>query len=552
MDIMRSKSLVRLSLVVAPLLTTWSTQAKNELKPTLDVSYYNLSHTSVDETTNDSVYAVTPALTFIHTGDVIQTTARIGVDGMFYSGEEQSNQQLVSYSLDNSARLLNDAMTVRLSTNQSNNVRQIGGIAQRGRDKYNSPDLMTKQRSTSGGVNYNKVFNNAFSASWSLNITDSKAESLKGLVVAPADPILDADSLRNRVGSVNFDINSRDRSRKFFWGINGSGTKTSREQFNDLYNRSANVIVGVPFFYTIQMIGQASIEKTSGLGSFNADSLLYSAQNYRSIGGGLEWHFGDHSFWNITYNTLMNGDQRKAYIGTAFDIRPSRRTKLTGQLDRRFFGRALHLAGEYNVKKLRMKLTASDQVGTLLGLSGADATTGLFVCPPGAVPSLDACFQPPTANYVPQAGESYYNITSPGTDVSEFGIVRRSIDYSLGYDFKRLKLQFQVGQRKDHYLERDADRKEKFGNLSASWVLQQHLDVVLSYSHSNSQSEGISTIAENDYTGISNNWNVALNKQLNRQLSGSLVVSRINNDFLSTLYRYEENRVGMKFSYNFR
>lgn len=552
MDIMRSKSLVRLSLVVAPLLTTWSTQAKNELKPTLDVSYYNLSHTSVDETTNDSVYAVTPALTFIHTGDVIQTTARIGVDGMFYSGEEQSNQQLVSYSLDNSARLLNDAMTVRLSTNQSNNVRQIGGIAQRGRDKYNSPDLMTKQRSTSGGVNYNKVFNNAFSASWSLNITDSKAESLKGLVVAPADPILDADSLRNRVGSVNFDINSRDRTRKFFWGINGSGTKTSREQFNDLYNRSANVIVGVPFFYTIQMIGQASIEKTSGLGSFNADSLLYSAQNYRSIGGGLEWHFGDHSFWNITYNTLMNGDQRKAYIGTAFDIRPSRRTKLTGQLDRRFFGRALHLAGEYNVKKLRMKLTASDQVGTLLGLSGADATTGLFVCPPGAVPSLDACFQPPTANYVPLAGESYYNITSPGTDVSEFGIVRRSIDYSLGYDFKRLKLQFQVGQRKDHYLERDADRKEKFGNLSASWVLQQHLDFVLSYSHSNSQSEGISTIAENDYTGISNNWNVALNKQLNRQLSGSLVVSRINNDFLSTLYRYEENRVGMKFSYNFR
>jgi len=551
MDTMRNNPLFQLTLVAFTLLPTWAATAKNEFVPTLDVSYYSFQHKSVDEDSRDSAYSVAPALSFVHSGDVFRTSARVGIDGVFYSDGSQSNEQLVSYSLDNSAKLLNDAMTVRLATNQSNSVQQVGGRAERGRDQYNSPDMLSKQQSTQGSVNYSKVFNSALSTNWNVSFLNSTAERPRGLIVGSLDSLPAADSLTNSVGSFSFDLNSRDRSRSFFWGVEGTGSKTSREFSEDIFNRAANVIVGVPFFHNIQMVGQARIERTSGFSDFNLSNFLYSVQNYRSVGGGLEWHFGRQSFWNITYNTLTNGDSQKAYIGTAFDIKPSRRTKLSGQLDRRFFGRSLNLSGEYNLQKLRMKLTASDQVGSLLGLSGADATTGLFVCPPGAVPSLDSCFQPPTANYVPQPGETYYNIRNPGSDYSEFGIVRRSVDYSLGYDFQRLKLQLQLGQRKDSYLERDATRNEKFGNLSASWALQQHMDLVLSYAHSDSKSEGIAVSAENDYTGISNTWNLALNRQLSRHLNSSLIVGRINNDFASTLYQYEESRIGMKVSYSF-
>jgi uncharacterized protein (PEP-CTERM system associated) len=551
MGIMRNKPLLRLTLLASSLLPAWAAMAKNEFKPALDVSYYSFAHKSVDADQRDAAYSVNPSLNFIHSGDVMRTSARVGVDGVFYSDDVQSNEQLFSYSVENSAKLLNDAMTIRLATNQSHSVRQVGGRAERGRDQYNSPDLLSKQQSTTGAINFSKDINSALTSSWSVSLLESKAERPRGLVLGSLDTLPAADSLTNRVGSFNFDLNSQDRTRSFFWGIQGSGSKTSREFSDDIFNRSANVIVGVPFFYTIQMIGQASVEKTSGFSDTNISNFLYSVQNYRSVGGGLEWHFGRRSFWNITYNTILNGSSKKAYIGTAFDIKPSRRTKIAGQLERRFFGRSLNLVGEYNLQKLRMKLSASDQVGSLLGLSGADASTGLFVCPPGAVPSLDSCFQPPTANYVPQPGETYFNITNPGSDYSEFGIVRRSVDYSLGYDFQRLKLQLQVGQRKDSYLERDASRNEKFGNVSASWALQQHMDLVVSYSHSDSTSEGIAVSAENDYTGISNTWNLALNRQLSRNLSSSLMVGRTNNDFASTLYQYEENRIGMKFSYSF-
>lgn len=551
MGTMRNKPLFQLTLVACSLLPAWAATAKNEFRPTLDVSYYSFQHKSATEDARDAAYSIAPALSFVHSGDVFRTSARVGVDGVFYSDGTQTDERLVSYSLDNSAKFLNDAMTVRLAANQSNSVQQVGGRAERGRDQYNSPDMLSKQRSTQGAINYSKVFNSALSTNWAVSLLTSNAERPRGLVLGSLDSLPAADSLTNSVGSFNFDLNSRDRTRSFFWGIEGMGTKTSREFSDDIFNRSANLIVGVPFLYTIQMVGQARVEKTSGFSDANLNSFLYSVQNYRSVGGGLEWHFGRQSFWNITYNTIMNGGSKKAYIGTAFDIKPSRRTKLSGQLDRRFFGRSMNLIGEYNLQKLRMKLTASDQVGSLLGLSGTDATTSLFVCPPGAVPSLDSCFQPPTANYVPQPGETYYNIRSPGSDYSEFGIVRRSIDYSLGYDFQRLKLQLQLGQRKDTYLERDARRNEKFANLSASWALQQHMDLVLSYAHSDSQSEGISVSAENDYTGISNTWNVALNRQLSRNLSSSLLFGRVNNDFASTLYQYEENRVGMKVSYSF-
>lgn len=306
----------------------------------------------------------------------------------------------------------------------------------------------------------------------------------------------------------------------------------------------------MPFFYTIKMIGQARVERNSGLTETETSSLFASAANYRSVGGGLEWQIGNQSYWNVTYNTLMSNEGNKAYVGTQLEFKPTRRTKLSATLDRRFFGRTAEFSGEYTTQHLRMKISGSDQVGSLLALSSAGASTGLYVCPPGATPSLDSCFQPPTKDYIPRVGENYYNISTPGTDLNEFTVIRRSADFVLGYDFNRLKLQSQIGRRKDTYVNQNSVRDERNFGASANYELNKRMSASLNFNVSDSSSDDVTvTPIESSFSGEFRNVSFSLNRQMNKQLSGVLQVSRSNNDYDNEEFAFNENRLTLTLTY---
>lgn len=550
MATMRNSPIAVKKLAVVALFVSCSVAANNDFSPTIETGFYQLKQKDDVTDLTSSVFNIKPTASFVHASRNAKTTVNLELQSLFYEGDKQSDLNLFSYSIDNSSRYWGDSLELRLGFRQAHDL-PSSGQANQGRDEINSPDKISKQNSSQVALNYHDDIAPWLSSSWAISVFNGRAERSSSYLIDPTSPAVDRSSLSNSLKTMSFDLNSRDRRRNFFWGIEGTTQSTSREQFEDIENTNLGLVVGVPFFYTIKMIGQAHVERSDGFSSTNVNSLLYSAQNYRSVGGGLEWQFGQQSYWNVTYNTLRNGKEEKAYVATAFDIKPSRRSSISGRLDRRFFGRSVELTGQYAVRSLRMKLSGSDAVGSLLALSAADSITSLFVCPPGASPSIDNCYQPPTANYVPQPGESYYNMTKPGTEFSEFGVIRRTIDYNLGYDFQRLNLDLQVGKRRDTYIERDAKRDENFANITASWALQSHIDLLLNYAHTNTESDDKSLNEYTDFTGISNMWSLSVKQQLSSRLNSTWLFSRVNNDFHSTVYRYEENRAALQFSYSF-
>lgn len=547
---MQKKTNITLPLAVLSLAMSMAVSAKTELRGNIESSSVAIRQTSDAGLDRIGVVDVTPTFELVHSGSVLKTTASVSAHGLWYKDSVREDESYLSYRLTNQAKFLNDALTLTANTTQDQRVVGTGGRLNRGLDEYNSPDLLSKFRTSQAGASYTFDRSTWLQASANVNVYDSRSSAAG--VTFNTDP-LDPSSLAaldNQTVSYNSSISTMDRNRPFFWGVDITGNNTKRKQFDNLRHQSIFAIAGVPFIGDIKMVGQARFEDSSGNEVANSD-LLSGYQNSRSIGGGLEWAIGQQSFWNVTYNTIRNDQGEKHYLGTRFQLKPTRRTSISGNLDRRFYGRSMELSGEYNLKHLRVKLTGTEQVGSLLALSGLDNSTGLFVCPPGAVPSLDNCYQPPELNYIPQPGETYYNITIPGDDYSEFGVVRRSLSLDVGYSFKRLNVSSNVGERRDTYLGRDAVRKERFASMGLSWALSQRSDVALNFNHSNQIDAGAASDPSLSFAGISNNWQLAYNRQLNKRLNSSLSYSRINNDFANDAYRFEENRLMLTLRYQF-
>ena len=549
MAIMANKDVVKV-LAAIGVLTQSTAMAEPMFKPSLTTNAVGLYQKSAAGKDRVGSLDIAPSLSFSEEGKTLSTSASVGGSFITFRDSVRDDESYMTYNWRNQLKLLGDSVVVGFSTSQDYRIAGNGSFGGRGLDKYNASDRLVKSRSTQLTESWKFDRSTYWSLNANFSLSDYRSDGLEDETLTTSDPLLSSVDLDNQVASINLQLDSRDRSRAFFWGITANHNNTSRQQLGDLTTKSLYGVVGMPFFYTIKMIGQARVERNSGLTETETSSLFASAANYRSVGGGLEWQIGNQSYWNVTYNTLMSNEGNKAYVGTQLEFKPTRRTKLSATLDRRFFGRTAEFSGEYTTQHLRMKISGSDQVGSLLALSSAGASTGLYVCPPGATPSLDSCFQPPTKDYIPRVGENYYNISTPGTDLNEFTVIRRSADFVLGYDFNRLKLQSQIGRRKDTYVNQNSVRDERNFGASANYELNKRMSASLNFNVSDSSSDDVTvTPIESSFSGEFRNVSFSLNRQMNKQLSGVLQVSRSNNDYDNEEFAFNENRLTLTLTY---
>lgn len=518
-----------------------------KITPSLSTSTYAYQVEVGDSGTDEGLaQAITPGLILTYSTPWLKSSFSVDQMALFYKDAQRENSTYTNYRLSNTASFLRNQLAFQLGSNQS--YRSTGGQFTNYVDEVTNSGNMAKVINNSAGMSYSNQAVEWFNASIKLNASESRSDQV-------VEPIFDEQDPFNRDLNVQrltagVELKSEDRNRKFFWGFDADASKTGRKENEDLYNRRGYGVIGVPFFWRVSMIGQGSYESNSRLTDVN--SLFGGYRNYHSIGGGLEWKITDRSWWNVTFNKVNDQEGRREYIGTQFSLQPSRRTKLTGSLDRRFFGRSAEVTGSYNLQHLTMQVSVSDSVNSLLSLNGDNPEYGLFVCPPGLAPGLANCYQPPTAQYRPQPGESVYNLMLPGQELSELVVVRRNANYTLGYGFSRLKLQLQLGQRRDIYLERDAEVEDRYINATTSWQLSQRNSVSLSSSYSRIDyqlEQSLPGTGRREGTQATNT--LAFNRQINPDVTGALSVRRVDVNFAGESLDYQENRVHFDLNFKF-
>ena len=518
-----------------------------KIAPSLSTSTYAYQVEVGDSGTDEGLaQAITPGLILTYSTPWLKSSFSIDQMALFYKDAQRENSTYTNYRLSNTASFLRNQLAFQLGSNQS--YRSTGGQFSNYVDEVTNSGNMAKVVNNSAGMSYSNQTVEWFNASIKLNASESRSDQVVEPIFDEQDPFNQDLNVQRLTGAI--ELKSEDRNRKFFWGFDADASKTGRKESEDLYNRRGYGVVGVPFFWRVSMIGQGSYESNSRL--TNVNSLFGGYRNYHSIGGGLEWKITDRSWWNVTFNKVNDQEGRREYIGTQFSLQPSRRTKLTGSLDRRFFGRSAEVSGSYNLQHLTMQVSVSDSVNSLLSLNGDNSEYGLFVCPPGLAPGLANCFQPPTAQYRPQPGESYYNLLLPGQELSELVVVRRNANYTLGYGFSRLKLQLQLGQRRDIYLERDAEVEDRYINATSSWQLSQRNSISLSSSYSRIDyqlDENLPGTGRREGTQATNT--VAFNRQINPDVTGALSVRRVDVNFEGQSLDYKENRVHFDLNFKF-
>lgn len=551
MDIMRNKpqALLRLkpAFVLCCLAFSVTVSANIKVKPSLDVEShaYRIRQEAGDVDRGISL-SITPTLNVAYTSSIMNSSLLLQNQSLVYRDAQRDGDSFFTYSSGNSLSLLNDNLGIDF--NFSQNYRSPNFGRSRFQDPINSPDNQTKTTSQSFGVSYDNDTLDWFQLSSNLSAVRNSVDETSSLA---SDPNY-LDSLANDSYRAGFSFQSRDRSRKFFWAGDVNSTRTNREILEDFQSERGSLIVGFPFFANIAMVARGEYERNSN--NEQALTLYADYQNYRTIGGGLEWQISRDSYWNITFNKVNNSNedsQAKEYVGTEFRFVPSTRTSIKGAIDQRFFGRTTDIEFSYALKHFRMELKLGDAVGSLLSLSSEDNQVGLFVCPPGVTPGLDNCFQPPTSVYQPQPGEQYYNITLPSNDFSELLVVRQQASLLIGYDFNRLKLSATVGQRKDDFLEGRQQRSDKYVTASANWQLNQRNSLTFTANSTRQDSSEESIPSSAFGLGDSDSASLEWSRAMNRSLQGNVTFRRIVADDELGAIEFAESRLSVGLNYSF-
>ncbi len=534
------------------LLLSMPLAAKVEVVPALSTATYGYGiKQATGDTDRGLAQSISPALNLRHQGSWLQTALSVEHQAIYYKDEQRENHGYSSFMLNNSASFLRDQLQFQLMSTRSH--RAAGNQVSRYADQITGGDQMAQVDNHSAMMNFTNTKLDWLNTRLNVTVSDTATDRVN-------DPLFDNPTfndieLDNRSYASNLQLSSARRDSLVFWSMDVSGTKTDRQTELDYYNRRGAATLGFTVLPSLALIGRGSFESNSDIG---LTDRYTDFRNSDTAGAGLEWKISARSWWNLTFNKIDDVRGGTEYIGTEFKFQPSRRTQLNGSFDRRFFGRTAQINGSYALKHLSMQLSFSDTVDSLLGFSGNGGQLGLFICPPGASASLADCILPPSANYQLKPGEFPASILLPNDNLNESLVIRRNASYTLAYAFNRLRLQLQLGARRDIYLERDAETKDSFINVSANWQLSQRnaLSVNTSLSDVNYLSSAIaddagSGLGFGEREGQQGSAEVALRRQMNQQLTGTLTARHVKVDFKDTSEDYRENRLTLDFRFEF-
>ncbi|MCC5852490.1 MAG: TIGR03016 family PEP-CTERM system-associated outer membrane protein [Alkalimonas sp.] len=489
---------------------------------------YWLDSPSQDGKDNGAVVELEPGLRWRYQGPKLQTRIDASHQRVWYSDGDQDTLSLNEYSLQNVLTGFDRRARWSLDASQRHTVRagQGGAIF---RDRITNPGELSKTRRLGTGLSLETARHKE--AQFALSMSGRKVKSERP----------QQDDFLGDINSEQYDLRlqtSRDQQYGgLYWRGNGNLSRTEREERERLTRDSAHMLFGVPLLPSVAWTVQGRYEKN------NVRNTSFTNE-YNTAGTGLEWQFGRVSRINLSYNTVLKGRDDGDFVSADFFIAPSRRTSLSGQWDRRYFGRTAQVNGQYNLRFLTMRLSYTDRVSTRNFLETELIDLGVFVCPDDAS-DIGACFNLPGADYELGANEQLQQLFDVDVQIRDDVVLNRQGALVIGYSKNRLTTSLNLSSSEQRYQEIDRVDRRHNASLQTAWRLTPHSSIranvrAYQYNFGNDNREDKS-------------WQYELGwaRDLTASSDLNLTARHSKRDSSNDNFDFRENRLSLRYNYRF-
>lgn len=523
--------LSRLALLLAGCLVSASVIAGDwQLKPNLlvDTYGYQLKQSATDEWDKGAAAALTPDVALLFDSKNLVSVLGWQQKYIFYKDEQRSDRALDYINFDTRLSAWDNRVMWSVSANKDYRIRN----SQRGifADEITGYADLSKTRNLSSSLLLRSAQHKRTQTSLSLTARQVKSDSPEN------DDAL--GNFNNELYAAAFSVGKQRRGNEFYWQLNSSYSQNERDIGSNLTSKNADVSMGLPLHRSVSWVNRARYE-TNDLTSYTNE--------FRSIGTGLEYRFGNVSYLNATYNRYTQQQLEETSDGYwAFDmlLAPTRRSSVQVTLDRRYYGRSVEVSGNYRLQHLSARLTYNERVTVNNGLEQELVDLGFFVCPGGST-NISDCFLPPTANYQLAAGESLQNFVVADIEITESVVLRKGGSLNLAYDKNRLALGLNLTHTEDEYVENDRLNKTKAMSLTGRWrltplvTLSSEINLYeLEYSFEQRTDKNIQLKA-------------GAKVELNAHSDVAVNIKRVKRNSNQAQYDMQENRVWLSYAYRF-
>jgi uncharacterized protein (PEP-CTERM system associated) len=537
--LLKLKHFLTLSVAVACALPLHARQL--EFTANVNTTYVNEESetTDTDSTTLDT-FSIQPSLgaryrsgRFTGSGNIRyrQLDRHVSQTGSTVATTE-SRDNYTTYNANTEFELLENALFFTLNGNQTYRSFDINDSLTD--DEFNDDGSLSKTRRTQVGLRFKSP--QADYLVLDLNARASKVKSdngdEQGYAVNSDDKFL--RSL----------LTSGDRMDQVTWDINSNYRKSEGATNNDLTSTRhyGNLYFGIYDELRFLITGRYESNER-----FSATEDVSEDLDYDSYGVGLSWGKEARRRINLTYTRSgnANNDEKESFVGLDVNWAFTSRTSVRAELSRRYFGESGSFSLRHNSRRIRTSVTYSEDLTTFSQIIGSELSEETFVCPSDAT-DFSECFQPPTLNYELNAGEQFTSFGQLNPIISEEVRLRKALQSSIGYDFRRLRTTLNIRRTSTDFL--DSGREQTSEVIGLTGNLRTGVKTSFTASVNYQKTEDSLELEQTE----SEIWtaNFAVNRTVGRSSRVSLGFRHIERktDELESL---SENRITLSFNYRF-
>ena len=351
----------------------------------------------------------------------------------------------------------------------------------------------------------------------------------------------------NKNTSGNFTLMNGNDALDYFWNLSGMYSQLERDEqlasgdYSGTYaSGSIDKMVYGPFAFRATA-SYDSNELTDRNDEFN------SKREFKSYGAGITYRLDAGHYVSVTANKInsdVERDDGDVFLGVDALWAITPRTSFQASYGRRFYGRSASAAVFYGSKKVRGALTYREEVTSF------SQVLGVFVCPVGEV-SAEACYQPPSLNYTPDAGEEFIQIVNAGIESTNGIFLRKSAVSEIGLQGKRSTLMFNLQYADDSYLDFDRQRTVYSASVNGTYELGRTTTLTGDLRYGKTEQENTDTATD------STQWltSVGIRKELGQHLSAGMEASYLTRSgtMATSAYgsEYDERRITLTVRYEY-
>jgi len=483
---------------------------------------------------NGGAWELSPALVWYRNAANMQTSFNWRHSSVLYEEDERDNNSFDDIEFSNVFFAFDKRLSWDITARQNYAVRDSRqGVFS---DKITGSDKLSKNQTYGSSLRYKNAESAKYRTEATLRFNESDSETPD-----VESNFSDFGDFSTTNYAVNWALGSNARALNFFWLYEGDVQDIERTSLSSYSARRHGVIIGLPIAPSISAVARAGSERANNQANFD--------NNYEYFGAGVEYRFGAISRINVTMNRSDSsvGDERTetdTYVASDFLFAPSRRTRIEGTLDRRYFGRTLTVRGNYNLRFLSISVSTSDSVTTQNLFDNELQNLGVFVCPTGSANFAD-CFKPPSNQYVPVFGESLQQIRANNAELRQELVQAKRRNVVIAYSRSRLNLSLNVNEITTEYIERQDSNTNQNVSLQTSWILNDHNKLVSNLSYYDIDYQGENRKDKN----IS--LEVGFNTKLSAKSEMQVTLRRLDRDSTLAEFDNSENRIWLSFQHRF-